>query len=84
MENKSNSIGNYFDKFVKKQINERPNKGINDVITASQSIADEEERKLIELRKAIQEGVDSGINYDFDPVQHLKTLKLRRMDNGQL
>lgn len=35
-----------------------------------------------ELKYAIQEGIDSGIAYDFDPKKNLKELKAKRRKNG--
>ena len=34
-----------------------------------------EEKKISSLKKAIQQGIDSGIAHDFDPVIHLAKLK---------
>ena len=39
---------------------------------------EDEENKIIALRKAIQEGIDSGIVEDFDPKKFLETLKARK------
>ena len=43
-------------------------------------IAEEERIQL--LKKAIQEGIDSGIAINFDPVKHLQELKSGRKANG--
>ncbi|WP_254050251.1 hypothetical protein [Myroides sp. N17-2] len=34
-----------------------------------------EEKKVERLQKAIQEGLDSGIVKDFDPIKHLEALR---------
>jgi len=39
---------------------------------------EEEENKVITLRNAIQEGIESGIAYDFNSKLHLKELKSKR------
>jgi len=38
----------------------------------------EEEVKVIALKTAIQEGIDSGIAHDFDPKNHLESLKAEK------
>ncbi len=45
-------------------------------------LKDIEERKIITLRNAIQEGIDSAIAHDFDPHKNLEKLKARRKCNG--
>jgi antitoxin ParD1/3/4 len=39
---------------------------------------------MIALRDAIQEGIDSGIAYDFDPMSHLEKLKANKNLNGKV
>ena len=38
--------------------------------------------KVIALKTAIQEGIDSGIAQDFEPKKHLETLKAKKNSNG--
>ena len=38
----------------------------------------EEESKVIALKNAIQEGIDSGIAHGFDPKKHLESLKAKK------
>jgi hypothetical protein len=40
----------------------------------------DEENKIIDLRKAIDEGLNSGRAQHFDPQKHLTSLKARMMD----
>jgi len=42
----------------------------------------EEEAKIIALKKAISEGIESGLLKNFDPKMHLKTLKAFKKENG--
>jgi len=42
----------------------------------------EEEVKVIALKTAIQEGIDSGIAHDFDPKNHLESLKAEKHSSG--
>lgn len=38
----------------------------------------EGKQTLLALKKAIQEGIDSGIAHDFDPKKHLESLKAKK------
>jgi antitoxin ParD1/3/4 len=41
---------------------------------------EEEENKIIALRNAIQEGIESGLAKDFDPQKHLEQLQLKKQN----
>lgn len=82
MKNTSVSLGNYFDQFVNSQVSIGRYKNVSEVIRAGLRLLEDEEAKAIVLRKAIQEGIDSGIAHDFNPDKHLKDLKARRKTNG--
>jgi antitoxin ParD1/3/4 len=41
-----------------------------------------EESKVIALKNAIQEGIESGITQDFDPKNHLESLKAKKQSDG--
>lgn len=43
---------------------------------------EQDENKTILLRKAIQNGIDSGIAHDFDPKKNLEALKAKKHSNG--
>lgn len=43
---------------------------------------EEEENRIIVLKEAIKEGLDSGVASDFDPQTHLQKLKAQRNLNG--
>lgn len=78
MKNTSVSLGNYFDQFVQGQVSAGRYKNVSEVIRAGLRLLENEESKVIALRNAIQEGIDSGIAHDFDPTTHLKALKERK------
>ncbi len=80
--NTSISLGNYFDEFVHSRISEGRFKNVSEVIRAGLRLLEEEENKVLALRNAIQEGINSGIANDFDPKKHLEILKANKRLNG--
>lgn len=80
--NTSISLGNYFDEFVQNRISEGRYKNVSEVIRAGLRLLEEEESRVIALRNAVKEGVDSGIAHDFDPKKHLESLKEAKQANG--
>ena len=80
--NTSISLGNYFDQFVRSRINEGRYKNVSEVIRAGLRLLEEEETKVAALKNAIQEGIDSGIDHNFDPKKHLQSLKSNKRLNG--
>lgn len=77
------SLGNYFESFVKNQITEGRYKNASEVIRAGLRLLEERENKVQALKNAIQEGIDSGINENFDADEFLKKeLKARKGKNG--
>ena len=81
MKNTSISLGDYFDQFVKLQVTAGRYKNVSEVIRAGLRLLENEESKVLVLKNAIQEGIDSGIAHDFDPEKHLQELKARRKNN---
>jgi antitoxin ParD1/3/4 len=82
MKNTSISLGDYFDQFVQNQVSAGRYKNVSEVIRAALRLLENEESKVVALRNAIQEGIDSGIAHDYDPDKHLRELKARRNNNG--
>ncbi|MCF8360524.1 MAG: type II toxin-antitoxin system ParD family antitoxin [Prolixibacteraceae bacterium] len=82
MKNTSISLGNYFDQFVQTQVSTGRYKNVSEVIRAGLRLLENEESKVIALRNAIQEGIDSGIAHDFDPEKHLQELRAKKKKNG--
>ena len=80
--NTSISIGNYFDEFIQSRISAGRYKNASEVVRAGLRLLEEEENRITALRTAIQEGMDSGIAYDFNPESHLENLKAKRGNNG--
>lgn len=73
--NTSVSLGNYFEEFVENSIAKGRYKNASEMIRAGLRLLEEEENKTIVLKKAIQEGLDSGIAHNFDAKEHLAALK---------
>ncbi|MEQ8904682.1 type II toxin-antitoxin system ParD family antitoxin [Ekhidna sp.] len=79
--NTSISLGNYFESFVQHSVSEGRFKNASEVIRAGLRLLEEEENKAIALKKAINDGINSGIAQDFNPSTHLEKLKSAR-SNG--
>lgn len=84
MKNTSISLGNYFDQFVSSQVSAGRYKNVSEVVRAGLRLLEDEESKIVALRKAIQEGIDSGIAHDFDPKKHLQEIKAKKLSNGKV
>ncbi len=80
--NTSISLGNHFDSFVQNRISVGRYNNVSEVIRAGLRLLEEEESKIVVLKQAIQEGIESGIANEFDPGQHLEDLKAKRALNG--
>ena len=80
--NTSISLGNYFDNFIQSKISAGRYKNASEIVRAGLRLLEEEENKMIALKEAIQEGIDSGIAYEFDPETHLKELKTKKNLDG--
>ena len=76
--NTSISLGNHFENFIESSLSEGRYKNASEVIRAGLRLLEEEENKLIVLKKAIQDGLNSGRAENFDPKQHLESLKAKR------
>lgn len=80
--NTSISLGEYFESFIRNSISKGRFKNASEVIRAGLRLLEEEESKMIALKTAIKEGVDSGIAHDFNPENHLDSLKTKKRMNG--
>jgi len=82
MKNTSISLGDHFDQFVSIQVSAGRYKNVSEVIRAGLRLLENEENKVIALKNAIQQGLNSSRveNFDFD--EHLAKLKSERRKNG--
>lgn len=80
--NTSISISAYFNDFIQSKISTGRYKNASEVIRAGLRLLEQEEDKVIALRTAIQEGIESGVANDFNLESHLEDLKAKRGLNG--
>ena len=76
--NTSVSLGNYFENFVDNTISEGRFKNTSEVIRAGLRLLEEEENKVLALKKAINEGIESGIarkNLSINSIQICRIFK---------
>jgi antitoxin ParD1/3/4 len=76
------SLGSYFDQFVQSQISSGRYKNESEVIQAGLRLLENEESRVIALKEAIKEGLDSPRVDDFYFDGHLAKLKTLKRKNG--
>ena len=76
--NTSISLGDHFEHFVEDKITDGRFKNASEVIRAGLRLLEEEETKVQALKKAVSEGLESGIAKNFNPKTHLVKLKAAR------
>jgi antitoxin ParD1/3/4 len=77
MKTTSVALGTYFENFIKTKVEQGRYNNASEVIRAGLRLLEENESRLIELKMAIAEGIESGIATDFNPDEHLKSLKTK-------
>jgi len=80
--NTSISLGNHFEDFVDDKVSTGRFKNASEVIRAGLRLLEEEEGKIVALKKAIDEGIESGLAKNFNPQKHLNKLKAAKQKNG--
>ena len=80
--NTSIVLDTYFERFIQNSLNSGRYKNTSEVIRAALRLLEEEESKSIALRKAIQEGIESGHDESFNAATHLKNLKKNKKQYG--
>jgi antitoxin ParD1/3/4 len=78
MKTTSVALGIYFEEFIKTKIEQGRYNNASEVIRAGLRLLEENESRLIELKRAIAVGDASGIVEDFNPETHLQNLKAKR------
>ena len=72
--NTSISLGSYFEEFISSQITNGRYNSVSEVVRSALRLLDNEEKKIRELRKALEIGEQSEMVTDFDPKKHLQSL----------
>lgn len=80
--NTSISLGDHFESFIEHSITDGRFNNASEVVRAGLRLLEEEENRVITLRKAINAGLKSGRAVNFDPKRHLASLKTKRKANG--
>lgn len=80
--NTSISLGDHFETFVDNSVSEGRFKNASEVIRAGLRLLEEEESKVIALKKVIAEGIESGTAKNFNAKKHLENLKAAKRKNG--
>ncbi len=78
MKTTSVALGTYFDDFIRAKIAQGRYNNASEVVRAGLRLLEEEEDRVMALKSAIEEGINSGIAVDFDPEQYLQMLKAKR------
>lgn len=67
-------MGEHFEEYVTQKVHSGSYSSVSEVIRAGLRLLESEEKKIIELRKALIIGEESGWIDDFDPVKNLEKL----------
>ncbi len=80
--NTSISLGDHFENFVDTRISAGRFKNASEVIRAGLRLLEEEETKILALKKAIDDGIESGLAKKFNAKKHLENLKAAKRRHG--
>jgi len=80
--NTSISLGDHFENSVDDKVSTGRSKNASGGIRAGLRLMEEEEGRILNLKKAIGEGMDSGVTRNFHPEKHLASLKAAKRKNG--
>ena len=78
MRTTSVALGTYFENFIKTKVSQGRYSNASEVIRAGLRLLEENEERIVALKAAINEGMESGIAESFDSCEHLKMLKAKR------
>lgn len=76
--NTSISLGDHFEAFVDGKVSSGRYQNASEVIRAGLRLLEQEDLKILVLRKAIEEGLGSGFVDGYDAKEHLEDLKKAR------
>lgn len=72
------ALGIYFENFIQSTIAQGRYNNASKVVRAGLRLLEEQESRIVALKRAIDEGIGSGVATEFDPEQHLRALKSQR------
>ena len=75
MKTTSVALGVHFEDFIQAQIAQGRYNNASEVIRAGLRLLEDDESQVLALKAAINEGLESGIEMDFNPEAHLQELK---------
>lgn len=81
MKTTSVALGPYFENFISTTIQTGRYNNASEVIRAGLRMLEENERKIMELRSAIEEGEASGRCEEFDAAAHLEQIKASKQSS---
>ena len=73
--NTSISLGNHFENFINNEISSGKYNSTSEVIRSALRLLEIEENKTSQLRKALDEGENSGFVENFNPTEQLNSFK---------
>ena len=79
--NTSILLGDYFDKFIHRQVKSGRFSSASEVIRAALRMMEQEEKQKKELIAALKAGENSGINDQFNPEDFMKMLHTKHLKN---
>jgi antitoxin ParD1/3/4 len=82
MKTTSVALGPYFEDFIANTIRNGRYNNASEVIRAGLRMLEAEEIRIKELSAAIREGEESGRYDNFDPQEHLKQIKEKRVKSS--
>lgn len=82
--NTSVTLGEHFDKFVADKINEGRFQSVSEVVRAGLRKLEEDEAKLIALRRKLQAGEDSPVVENFDGEAFIEKLHKKTLNETEV
>jgi antitoxin ParD1/3/4 len=76
--NTSISLGNHFENFIEHSLSKGRFTNASEVVRAGLRLLEEDENRLLVLKNAIQEGINSGRVENFNSNKHLEILKAKK------
>ena len=77
--NTSISLGDHFEEFIQQKISTGRYSSASEVVRTALRLLEDEEQKMKTLRRALEEGVESGFVEDFNRKNHLEYLHKKHL-----